>query len=200
MKGVFTVAAVFDNDEYIKIIRSRLRDARYEHSLNVADEAVRLAEKYGADPQKAYVAGILHDAMKEEKAEIQLEAILKSGVNISVSEIENIKLWHAIAGSVFIQNELGVKDADIINAVRYHTTARAGMSVLEKVIYIADFTSRERTYDGVENMRRLADESLERAMLEGLSFTLSKLTREKKLINLNSVNAYNEVVAVCGGE
>ncbi|MCR4926098.1 MAG: bis(5'-nucleosyl)-tetraphosphatase (symmetrical) YqeK [Clostridiales bacterium] len=186
------------NDDYIALLKQRLGEKRFNHSLNVAEEAVRLAKKYSVDVEKAYKAGLLHDIMKEEKPEIQFEAIVKSGMPFTEVEKSNQKLWHAMAGAAYIKNELGIEDEEIINAVRYHTTAKAGMTMLEKVIYIADFTSKERDYDGVEKMRELADVSLEQAMLEGLSFTLQKLVEKNKLLNLDSINAYNEVAAVCG--
>lgn len=185
------------NEECREILRSRLGDKRYEHSLNVAREAVRLAEKYGANTEKAYTAGLIHDIMKEEKPEIQLKVIEESGMEITQTERDNPKLWHAMAGAAYIKSELGFEDEEIISAVRYHTTARAGMSLLEKVIYIADFTSEERDYRGVGKMRRLANKSLEKAMLEGLSFTLETLVKKGKMLNLDSINAYNEVVEFC---
>lgn len=185
------------NEECREILRSKLGDKRYEHSLNVAREAVRLAEKYGANTEKAYTAGLIHDIMKEEKPEIQLKIIEESGMEITPTERNNPKLWHAMAGAAYIKSELGFEDEEIISAVRYHTTARAGMTLLEKVIYIADFTSEERDYRGVGKMRRLANKSLEKAMLEGLSFTLETLVKKGKMLNLDSINAYNEVVEFC---
>ena len=90
--------------------------------------------------------------------------------------------------------ELGIEDEDILNAVRYHTTARKGMTTLEKVIYIADFISAERDYPGVDELRRASRESLERVMLEGLSFSMCDLSKRKMLIHPNTFEAYNEIL------
>lgn len=180
--------------DYDKIIRSRLKTARYKHSKNVAKEAVRLAKKYGADPDKAEIAGILHDITKETLPDEQLQIMKNSGIILDDIERASQKLWHAISGSGYIKTELGITDEDILNAVRYHTTARAGMSVLEKVIFIADFTSEERDYDGVEKMRKAADKSLEDAMIEGLSFSIADLSQRKLTIAADTFMAYNEVV------
>lgn len=180
--------------EYDKIISSRLRTARYNHSLNVAKEAVRLAKKYGANPDKAEIAGILHDITKETSQEEQFEIMKKAGIELTELEEDSPKLWHAISGSGYIKTELGIEDEDILNAVRYHTTARAGMSLLEKVIFIADFTSEERDYDGVDMMRKAADISLEEAMIEGLSFSIEDLAHRKLTIAPDTFNAYNEVL------
>lgn len=180
--------------DYDKIIRSRLKTARYKHSKNVAKEAVRLAKKYGADPDKAEIAGILHDITKETSPDEQLQIMKESGIILNDIERASQKLWHAISGSGYIKTKLGITDEDILNAVRYHTTARAGMSVLEKVIFIADFTSEERDYDGVEKMRKAADKSLEDAMIEGLSFSIADLSQRKLTIAVDTFMAYNEVV------
>ena len=154
--------------EYEEIIEKRMKAGRFKHSKNVAKEAVRLAKKYGADVQKAETAGILHDATKETPDSEQLELIERAGIVLTPLERSTRKLWHAISGAAFVQVELGITDEDIINSIRYHTTGRAGMSLLEKVIFIADFTSAEREYDGVDKMRKLADKDLDEAVLEGM--------------------------------
>ena len=180
--------------DYEKIIRQRLKDARFEHSKNVSKEAVRLAKKYGADVEKAAIAGILHDITKETSEEEQLEIMKKAGIELSPLEANSTKLWHAISGSGYIKIVLGIDDEDILNAVRYHTTARGGMSLLEKIIFISDFTSAERDYDGVDEIRKAADKSLEAAMIEGLSFSIEDLAHRRLAIAKDTLDAYNEVI------
>ena len=178
--------------DYEEIIGKRMKSARFKHSKNVAKEAVRLAKKYGADVQKAEIAGILHDATKESIEEEQMELISRAGIELTELERSSQKLWHAISGSAFIQVELGIEDEDIINAIRYHTTGRAGMTLLEKVIFIADFTSAERDYDGVDKMRKIADKSLDEAVLEGMAFTIADLAERKLTIAPDTFEGYNE--------
>ena len=182
--------------EYETLISGRMKAARFRHSKNVAKEAVRLAKKYGADAEKAELAGILHDATKETPEAEQMELIERAGITLSDLERCSHKLWHAISGSAFVQVELGITDPDLINSIRYHTTGRAGMSLLEKVIFIADFTSAERDYEGVERMRKAADKSLEDAMLEGISFTIADLAERRQTIAPDTFAAYNEVAAM----
>lgn len=182
--------------DYETLIGTRMKSARFKHSKNVAKEAVRLAKKYGADVQKAELAGILHDATKETPEQEQMELIERAGIQLTELERCSHKLWHAISGSAFVQVELGITDQDIINSIRYHTTGRAGMSLLEKVIFIADFTSAERDYDGVDRMRKAADKSLEDAMLEGISFTIADLAQRRQTIAPDTFAAYNEVAAM----
>ena len=179
--------------DYEEIIEKRMKAARFKHSKNVAKEAVRLAKKYGADVQKAELAGILHDATKESSKEEQMELIERAGIELTPHEAGSNKLWHAISGAAFVQVELGITDPDIINAIRYHTTGRADMTVLEKVIFIADFTSAERDYEGVDKMRKAAEKSLEEAMLEGIAFTIADLAERKATIAPETISAYNEV-------
>lgn len=180
--------------DYDKIISERLKSARYKHSKNVAKEAVRLAKKYGADVEKAEIAGILHDVTKEASADEQLDVIKRAGIELTELEKNSQKLWHAISGSAYIQVELDITDPEIINAVRYHTTGRAGMSLLEKVVFVADFTSADRDYDGVEKMRKAADKSLDDAVMEGMAFTVADLAERKLTIAPDTFEGYNEIV------
>lgn len=181
-------------DKYKDIIRPLMGDKRYNHSVNVSKEAVRLAKKYGADVEKAAIAGILHDVTKEFDEQKQLQIFDSGDIILTDVEKSTSKLWHAISGSVYVQTELGITDCDIINAIRYHTTGRANMSLLEKVIFLADFTSEERDYPDVEVIREKADKSLEEGMLYGIQFTLSVLLARQGCISEDALGAYNEII------
>lgn len=185
---------VYNNEEYIEVLREKLTPARFEHSLCVAKSARKLALKYGADAEKAYTAGLVHDVMKNETPAVQLKIIKDADIILNCAERLNPKLWHAISGSVYIQKEFGIEDKEIINAVRYHTTARADMGLLEKVLYIADFISADRTYEGVELMRQAAEKSLDEAITEGLRFSIEELAHNGYAIHPDSVEAYNEML------
>lgn len=180
--------------EYKKIIKSMMSESRYNHCVNVSKEAVKLAKRYGGDEEKAAVAGILHDITKEMPKEEQLQIIIDSGIILDDIQKNAPKLWHGISGSVYIKNRLGIDDEDILNAVCYHTTGRAGMSILEKIIFIADFTSEERTYNGVATMRKKSKKSLEEAMLYGFKFTFSDLSSRELAIHPDELACYNEIV------
>ena len=182
-----------DINKYIGEL-DRLSEYRRVHSLNVSAEAVRFAEKYGGDVEKARLAGLLHDVTKEFDGELQLKIIEKGGIILSELERRSPKLWHSISGACYIRDELGIDDPDIFNAVRYHTTARAGMSQLEKIIFLADFTSAERSYPDIDVIRAYAEESLEAGMLYGLKFTISRLSDRCGLISPDALDAYNEIL------
>ncbi len=178
-----------------KVLLSRMGAKRYMHSLNVAAEARWLALRYGADTEKAQLAGLLHDITKETPPDEQLRIIESAGVALSEVERGAPKLWHAIAGAAFVRSVMGIEDEDIFNAIRCHTSGRAGMSTLEKVIFTADFIGLDRDYAEVDKMRALANMSLEYAMEFGLSFSISDLATRRLTIDPNSVLCYNEVVA-----
>lgn len=191
---LFMNKSTVNYDRFHKVIRSRMGEKRYIHSVNVAAEAQRLAKKYGADVEKAKLAGLLHDVTKETNANSQLQIIQNSNIILNEVESSSAKLWHAIAGAAFVRDVMGIDDGDVFNAIRYHTSGRKGMSLLEKVIFIADFTGAERDYNGVDKMRALADKSLEEAMAFGLSFSLSDLAQRRLAIDPNTLSCYNEVV------
>jgi predicted HD superfamily hydrolase involved in NAD metabolism len=177
-----------------KIIKSRLSNARFTHSCAVSDEAVKLAQKYKGDTEKAAIAGMLHDIVKDMPLEEQLQTIKK--YSIMLDNVENLtpKLWHAILGAAVLEHELAIKDRDIINAVRYHTTARASMSMLETIIYLADFVSADRTFDGVEQLRTAIYTSLQAGLLAALEFSFNELLKKNAAIHLDTVCARNELL------
>lgn len=181
-------------EKYRALLREKLSDKRYRHSLAVADEAVRLSHIYGCDVEKAHIAGLLHDVMKDSKDADMLQTLNQFGIMLSDVEKREKKLWHAIAGAGYVKNILGIADNDIINAIRYHTTARANMSLIEKVIYLADFTSADRDYPGVDRMRRAVDLSMPEAMKEALQFTIMDLAEQLNAIHPDTIAAYNQMV------
>lgn len=181
-------------ESYKKIIKGRMGEKRYIHSVNVAKQAQKLAKIYGCDEEKAMTAGILHDVTKETPFDEQLKIITEGGIILDEIEKLSQKLWHPISGSVYIQKYLDINDADIINAIRFHTTGRSNMSLLEKIIFVADFTGDERNYDGVDIMREKALRSLEEAMIYGLQFTIQDLSSRALTIHPNALSCYNELI------
>lgn len=178
--------------EYKKILQERLTPKRYHHSLCVADEAVRIAAKYGGDTEKAYLAGLLHDITKNASEEEHLHIFREFDIMLNDIEKNAEKLWHAISGAAYIEHILGINDTEIITAVRYHTTARKNMTQLEKILYIADFTSADRDYDDVDIMRQKLEVSMQAALQYALSYTINDLVSRDKPLHLDTVEAYNE--------
>lgn len=183
-----------NNEQYKDILQNRLTEKRYIHSLNVADSAKELALIYGCDPEKAYTVGLVHDCCKDEPAGLQLSYILENKVELTEYEINAAKLYHAISGRIFAEKEFGITDDDMLNAIRYHTTGRKGMSLLEKVVFIADFISAERDYNGVDIMREKAKRSLDEAIVEGLGFTIKDLITRNLVIHPDTVLAFDDAM------
>ena len=169
------------------LIRPMLADKRYHHSLCVAKEAVRLAKRYGADEKKAELAGLLHDITKEIPADKQLKMLEGFAIILTETERRSRKIWHAILGAAYLEHECGVTD-------RWHTTGKAGMTLLERIIFTADFVSEDRDYKGVEKLRRLAEQDLEACMLEGTAFTIEELASHQALIHPDTVSLYNSLL------
>ena len=180
-------------EEYKSLLKSRLSEKRYNHSLEVAKEAKRLAKMYGADENKAYVAGLLHDITKNADKSEHFEIFETFGITLTAVEKSAEKLWHAISGAAYIEHYLGIDDSEIIAAVRYHTTARSDMTRLETVLYLADFTSLDRDYDDVDVMRALVDKSETEALSYALTYTINELLEKGVPIHPDTVAAYNDV-------
>lgn len=181
--------------QYIEILKGRLSERRFYHSLEVAKSAKQLAKKYGADEGKAYTAGLLHDVFKDVPSEEQLSYIISNGVAVTKEELSTPKLYHAICGAHYLKHTLDVDDEDILTAVRYHTTGRGNMSLFEKIIFIADFISADRAYPEIEVMREKAERSLEEAIVFGAGFTIGELAEKERFIHPDTVAVYNDALA-----
>ncbi|MGN0592481.1 MAG: bis(5'-nucleosyl)-tetraphosphatase (symmetrical) YqeK [Ruminococcus sp.] len=184
---------MYDMQKMQTFLKKRLSRERFTHTMNVAKECERLAGLYGADPEKACFAGLVHDICKEDPKQQQYDWAVRSNMGLCPEEAASYKVWHGIAGAYFLRTEFGIADADILNAVRYHTVGRSGMSLLEKIVYLGDMISQERDYSGVEVMRRTCHEdSLELGMLYALRYTLRKQLKRNALIPHFTLEAYNE--------
>ena len=184
-------------------VKKLVSPERYAHTLAVEKQALHLAQRYGEDPQKAAECGILHDICKNMPEERMLQLIADDGIMTGTgghasSDIpfeRQPQLLHSYAGAAYLRLEMGITDEEILDAVRYHTTARGGMSRLEKIVYLADLTSEDRNYPDVDKVRKLAEESLEAAMKYSLQYIVGRLAREGGYLCRNTVEAFNEA---CG--
>ena len=181
--------------EFLKaLLKNRLTDKRFYHSLCVADEAKRLALKYGGDPEQAYLAGLLHDITKNASKEEHFKIFADYEIDLNTIEKRTEKLWHAMSGAAYVKYILKINDDGIIDAIRYHTTAKSGMSLLAKILYLADFTSADRDYEDVDTIRAYVDDSLEKAFIYALESSIIDLVKCGRAVHLDTVSAYNEAV------
>lgn len=151
-------------------------EKRYEHTLGVAFTAASLAMRYKADVKQAQIAGLLHDCAKCMTNEERLTLCRKNKLEVTAVEKANPFLLHAKVGAFLAKDKYGIQDADILSAVRYHTTGRPAMSMLEKIVFIADYIEPSRkTAPNLEEVRTLAFKDLDAALRKILSDTLSYL-------------------------
>ena len=150
-------------------INRDLKERRVIHTKNVVREALRLARKYGADEKKAEIAALLHDIARNLPEE-KMDAYVRD-LGLDSHYIGNKNLAHSKVGVYLIKRDFGIEDEEILNAVSYHTTGRENMALLEKVIFLADAIEPGRTYPGVEELRELAYEDIDRACARSLQKT-----------------------------
>ena len=165
-----------------------LKPTRVAHVRGCEQEAVALAKRWGADPEDAAEAAILHDCTKKEKLEGQLALCEKYGYRPDDMERLSDKLLHAKTGAALAKAEFGVSEA-VECAICWHTTGRAEMSLLEKIVYMADYIEPTRSFEGVEPLRKLAYEDLDRAMLLGLEMSIEDNRSNGNAIHPSSVEA-----------
>ena len=155
-------------EEAKKIVKPRLSEKRWTHTKNVKKMAVKLAKQWGADPEKAAVAAILHDSAKEmPKAEL-LQIFADNAIIAENAPARPSPVWHGIAAAILAETQWGVTDPEILSAIRCHTTGKLNMTKLDKIIYLADMTSAERDWPGVEDLRKLEMQDLDRALCDAL--------------------------------
>ena len=181
-----------DTKQIKEKLNTMLKPKRLEHSINVAKCAIKLSEIYGYDKEKAYLAGLVHDCAKYFTKEQIDSYVEKYNIELDPLEVDNIALSHSIIGSFAIQDVFNIQDMDIINAVRYHTTGRENMSILEKIIFMADMIEEGRNFPGVDELRKLSfNGQLDKALITSLNNTIKFVIENNQLIHPRSVSARN---------
>ncbi len=153
--------------------RERLSDKRYEHTVRVADTAEHLARLHGLDPERARLAGLLHDTAREIGKEELLRVAEEDGLSVGDFERERPILLHGPVAAKLAKEDLGVEDGEILDAVRAHTTGEPGMGPLALALFVADKIEPGREQDGVEDLREIAPVSLHRAARAALEDSIS---------------------------
>lgn len=172
-------------------LKDQLNEKRYLHSVNVMNVSAELARVYKADENKARLAGILHDCAKGLKGDEAIDYAKKIGYCPDEIELAQSGLLHGIIGEHLARVEYGVADKEILDAIRWHTTGRAGMSVLEKIIYVADYIEPLRSFDGIEEMRKAAYEDLDLCVVLCADSTIKYVLRKGYLLHQKTVETRN---------
>ena len=178
-----------------ELVRRRLSDKRYEHTLNVKKMAVKLAKRYGVDEDKAALAALLHDSAKEISKD-EMRAIMRAHPEYAEGGEERpTPVWHGICAAILARTEWGVTDEAILSAIACHTAGKPGMSKLDKIVYLADMSSKERDWPGVNKLRKLELKDLDAAMLVALKQTNDFVLSQGKTLDPMSKAAYDDIRA-----
>ena len=176
-------------------LEKRLKPSRFRHSLGVAETAVKLAKRFGADEERSRVAGLLHDCAREFRNEDMVKEAEKRGIAIGEVERSMPLLLHADIGAVRVRELYGVEDAAISQAIARHTVGGPAMTVLDKIIWYADMIEPGRDFPGVDKLRELGGTaSLDAMLLAGLSHSIVFVVEKGHLIHPATVLARNEIL------
>lgn len=185
--------------ELIDRLKKALKDKRFQHVLRVEETAIKLAEQYGVDVEKASIAGLCHDYAKQRPDEDFIAEIKKKGLNPLLLDYGNA-IWHGVVGAELIKDELGIWDEDILNAVRHHTTGAPVMTKLEQVIYMSDYIEPGRDFAGVKKARVITAANLQAGVAYQTKHTLAYLIGNGKPVYPKTIETYNAWVPQYEGE
>ncbi len=172
-----------NREKFTTLLKKNLKGEKFQHSLGVEQTALELANRFGISKERAGLAGLLHDITKQMD---NAKMAAKYGI-ISLSE----KTLHGPVAACWLKEQGIVTDCEVLTAIKYHTTGRADMSLLEKIIYMADYIEPGRDFEGVEAVRRAAEQDIDKAMLMGIVMSLNDILQKGSLIDPDSVAAYN---------
>ena len=175
-------------------LEAKLEDKRYRHVLSVRDMAVELADNYGADLQKTNLAALLHDCARWMNTRQLFEAVADYQIRLDEFERINASLLHALVGAELALDIFSVGDEEILSAVRSHTKGNRSMTLVDKVLFVADFSEPHRTYPEAETVRKIAKQDLNQAVFEVAKFKIDHLLNGGKVIHPDTVVVYNGVL------
>jgi predicted HD superfamily hydrolase involved in NAD metabolism len=172
-------------------LKENLAEKRYIHVKGVVETAKKLAELNNVPEKKAEIAALAHDVAKNISKDEMKKIIMENRIAISTLEENNSNLWHSIIAPIVAKDKLGIEDEEILDSIRWHTTGKENMSVLAKIIYIADMIEPNRNFDGVEDIRRITFDNLDAGVYEGLTHSIQFLLTKNLVIDENTIKARN---------
>ncbi len=173
--------------------RGQMPDRRWKHTLGVVETAIELAERFGGDVRKAELAALLHDYSKAWPISRMEQIIREQGLPSELLDHDR-ELWHAHVGAWAVQAEHGIADEEVLDAIRYHTSGRERMTLLDKIVCLADYMEPGRDFPGVEKIRKLAKKSLEEALVAGFDSTITLLLEKGRRIFPLTIHARNGLI------
>lgn len=175
-------------------LKSRLSETRFKHSVGVMTTAAKLAKHYGADVEKAKLAGLIHDCAKEIHPSKQLKQAENFGILLDEIERHETVLIHGPLGAFIAKKDFKIKDKEILRAVKIHTTGDKNMTLLDKIIFIADYIEPNRKFPGVDVLRKKVNEDLDLAIVTAIDSTISHVLDKGSLLHPKTVSARNFIL------
>ncbi len=180
--------------EIEKYLKSKLTPERYTHVLSVRELALDLAKRYKADLRKVNLAVLLHDCAKWMRTSEQYEAAANHEIQLDEIERRNPSLLHALIGAEFAVSHFDVDNPEILNAIRVHTTGSGRMTLIDKILYVADFAEPKRNHAEAHSVRELAYHDLDKAVFETSRYKIEYLLAKGVLIHPDTIDAYNSAL------
>ncbi|MBJ8350144.1 bis(5'-nucleosyl)-tetraphosphatase (symmetrical) YqeK [Streptococcus zalophi] len=180
-------------DQLIKKLEQVVTKERLKHMIGVEETSIRLARLNHYDAEKAGLAGLLHDYAKNLSDAEFIHLIDKYQLDESLKQWNN-NIWHGLVGTYKIQEDLGLTDKEILQAIKYHTTGSSQMSLLDKIVYVADYIEPNRDFPGVDEARKLAESSLDKAVAYETAQTISYLVKKRIPIHPRTIQTYNAYI------
>ncbi len=178
-------------DEITKYLQKNLTKKRFDHTMGVANTADSLAVKWGEDTSLAFLAGLVHDCAKEIPYNEIMDGLCLSGYKLDEIEKCSPALLHAPYGAILAKEVFGIHSAAVLDAVKYHTLGRPNMSLLEKIIYVADFIEPNRGYSEAETLRKLAFEDIDKAVLAASDMVIKFTIERRNVLHPDTVATRN---------
>lgn len=185
---------MWSEDKIKEYLKENLKKTRFFHSLGVMDTAVNLADHYGADVNKARIAGLVHDCAKNMTGDALVKLAKENGYSIDVMYEKSPQLLHGIVGAIIAKTLFGIEDSEVLSAITYHTTGREAMSLLDKIIYIADFIEPSRSFPGVDVIRSSACVDLDVTLIKCFDESIKYILSKGQLLHLSTINSRNYVL------
>lgn len=186
------------NNDNIESLRKKVKKAlksdhmRYRHTLGVADTCACIAMCYGYDMEKSYIAGLLHDCAKCIPDEQKIRECQENNIEITDIEMKSPYLLHSKLGAFYAKTIYGIEDSDICSAIKYHTIGRPAMTMLEKIVFVADYIEPYRNKaSNLDYIRKLTFSDIDEAVLKILTDTLDYLKNKNASIDSQTFDTYN---------
>lgn len=182
-----------NRNEMMAAVKAEMPERRWTHTLGVMETSIILAERFGGDPERAERAAILHDVAKYWPTARMETMIKEHGLPEELLRYDK-ELWHAPVGAFVAERDYGVSDPEILDAIRYHTSGRERMTLMDRIVCLADYMEPGRDFPGVKHIRELAEHSLNKALLAGFDSTIMYLLQQGRRIFPLTIAARNDLI------